>query len=45
MIALAMVDLPQPDSPARPKTSPVPMLKETRSTARGGAGVAEVLDA
>ena len=33
MIELAMVDFPQPDSPASPKTSPVPMLKETRSTA------------
>lgn len=29
--ALAMVDLPQPDSPARPKTSPAPMEKETSS--------------
>jgi len=34
--ALAMVLLPQPDSPARPSTSPLRISKETPSTARTG---------
>ena len=35
-IAWAMVDLPQPDSPARPNTSPGDDRKETSLTARAG---------
>ena len=36
MIAWATVLLPQPDSPARPNTSPWRMENETPSTARAG---------
>src|ERR671917_528569 len=36
VIAWAMVDLPLPDSPARPKTSPGLIDSETPSTARTG---------
>ena len=32
-IALAVVDFPHPDSPTRPKLSPLSMEKETLSTA------------
>ncbi len=43
VMALAIVLLPQPDSPASPKISPLPILKETSLTARNSP-VEQVVD-